>query len=90
MEEFDKRLEAARDELNSNEFVTVQNQNLNKKPRFEIWHQEFSLCSQKVRAVLTEKNLSYRSNELSFKNFENYNPGYVRLRMFAAGPKKTK
>ncbi|MDC0196317.1 glutathione S-transferase family protein [Gammaproteobacteria bacterium] len=88
MEEFDKRLEAARNELNFTECVTVQNQSLNTTPRFEIWHWGFSLCSQKVRAVLTEKNLPYRSNELSFKNFENYNPGYVRLRMFAAGSEK--
>mgnify|MGYP003329715997 CR=1 FL=1 len=73
MEEFDKRLEAARNELNFTECVTVQNQSLNTTPRFEIWHWGFSLCSQKVRAVLTEKNLPYRSNELSFKNFENYN-----------------
>lgn len=88
MEEFDKLLEAAQNELISPDCITVQNQDFNNPPRFEIWHWGFSLCSQKVRAVLTEKNLSYRSNELSFKNFENYNPGYVRLRMFAAGPEK--
>ena len=87
MEEFDRRIDDARQELTVPERITIQNDDANETPRFEVWHWGFSLCSQKVRAVLNEKNIAYRSNELSFKKFENYKPGYVRLRMFAAGKK---
>ena len=87
MEEFDRRIDDARQELTVPERTTIENDDANETPRFEVWHWGFSLCSQKVRAVLNEKNIAYRSNELSFKKFENYKPGYVRLRMFAAGKK---
>ena len=55
-------------------------------PRFELYHFGFSICSQKVRTVLAEKRVSYRSNEL--RPTENYGPHYVRLRLFAAGPER--
>ena len=84
--EFDLRVDAARKELKDPEQVTVQNGDPTSHPRFEVWHWGQSLCSQKVRTVLTEKEIEYRSNELSFREFENYRPGYVRLRMYAAGP----
>ena len=84
--EFDLRVDAARKELKDPEQVTVQNGDSTSQPRFEVWHWGQSLCSQKVRTVLTEKEIEYRSNELSFREFENYRPGYVRLRMYAAGP----
>jgi glutathione S-transferase len=61
-------------------------------PRFELFHAASSLCSQKVRTVLHEKGLSYRSNEMiilcSMGNdgivpAEHYDPAYVRLRLIA-------
>jgi len=88
MDIFDVRVAEARKELVVSDRITIQNGDANKQPRFEVWHWGFSLCSQKVRTVLTEKGIAYRSNELSFKDFENYNPGYVRLRLLAAGQEK--
>lgn len=60
--------------------------------RFELYHAGFSVCSQKVRAVLAEKKIPYTSHELSILNSrgiysdkltpaENYSPNYVRLRL---------
>ncbi|SDP61061.1 Glutathione S-transferase, N-terminal domain [Pseudomonas reinekei] len=62
------------------------------EPRFELFHAASSLCSQKVRTVLHEKQLSYRSNDLIILcsmgadgviAAEHYNPSYVRLRLIA-------
>jgi len=62
-------------------------------PRFELFHAASSLCSQKVRAVLAEKGLDYRSNEMLILGAkgpdgvlvpaEHYHPAYVRLRLLA-------
>ena len=61
-------------------------------PRFELFHASSSLCSQKVRTVLYEKGLSYRSNEMiilcsmgpdGIIPAEHYDPGYIRLRLIA-------
>jgi glutathione S-transferase len=61
-------------------------------PRFELFHAASSLCSQKVRTVLSEKRLSYRSNEMLILGSmgrdglipaEHYSPAYVRLRLIA-------
>ena len=35
-----------------------------RHPRFELFHAASSLCSQKVRTVLHEKELPYRSNDM--------------------------
>jgi glutathione S-transferase len=62
-------------------------------PRFELFHAASSLCSQKVRTVLFEKRLSYRSNDMLILGSmgrdgvipaEHYSPAYVRLRLIAA------
>jgi len=62
------------------------------QPRFELFHAASSLCSQKVRAVLHEKRLSYRSNDMiilcsmgaaGIVAAEHYAPAYVRLRLQA-------
>ncbi len=62
-------------------------------PRFELFHAASSLCSQKVRAVLHEKALPYRSNDMRILGTlgehglvpaEHYAPAYVRLRLVAA------
>jgi len=61
-------------------------------PRFELFHAASSLCSQKVRAVLFEKQLPYRSNNMmilgsmgpdGLVSAEHYHPPYVRLRLIA-------
>ena len=62
-------------------------------PRFELFHAASSLCSQKVRTVLAEKRLSYRSDDMLILSSmgpegvipaEHYSPAYVRLRLIAA------
>ncbi|OUL99833.1 glutathione S-transferase family protein [Variovorax sp. JS1663] len=62
-------------------------------PRFELFHAASSLCSQKVRTVLSEKRLPYRSNDMLILSSmgpdgvvpaEHYSPAYVRLRLLAA------
>ncbi|WP_218583987.1 glutathione S-transferase family protein [Pseudomonas akapageensis] len=61
-------------------------------PRFELFHAASSLCSQKVRTVLFEKGLAYRSNDMiilcamgvdGIIPAEHYSPAYVRLRLIA-------
>jgi glutathione S-transferase len=61
-------------------------------PCFELFHAASSLCSQKVRTVLFEKQLSYRSNDMMILSSmgtdgvvpaEHYHPPYVRLRQIA-------
>lgn len=82
MSEFDTLLEAARNEQTDPQRAGILIGQ--GKPRFELFHFGFSICSQKVRSVLMEKQIPFVSND--FKPTENYRPGYVRLRMFAAGP----
>jgi glutathione S-transferase len=62
-------------------------------PRFELFHAASSLCSQKVRTVLHEKALPYRSNDMRILGSmesaglvpaEHYSPAYIRLRLVAA------
>lgn len=63
------------------------------EPRFELFHAASSLCSQKVRTVLHEKTLPYRSNDMRILSTmgsdglvpaEHYSPAYIRLRLVAA------
>ena len=53
MEEFDRRIDDARQELIVPEHIRIENYDANETPRFEVWYWGFSLCSQKVPAVLT-------------------------------------
>src|SRR5882724_5016955 len=63
-----------------------------KTPRFELYHAAISLCSQKVRAVLAEKEASFVSHDMEILSLrsasgeviaaENYHPDYVRLRLY--------
>ena len=86
-DKFDQLVQAARAELLDPDKVSIQLGDASDEPRFELFHAGISLCSQKVRTVLTEKRLPYRSNELSLASPRgNHQPGYVRLRMHAAGP----
>ena len=54
-------------------------------PRFELYHFALSLCSQKVRACLAEKNASYVAHDINLQLplLGNYDPAYVRLRLSA-------
>jgi glutathione S-transferase len=70
--------------------ITLVGQDAN--PRFELFHAASSLCSQKVRTVLHEKALPYRSNEMIILGSmgpeglvmaEHYSPAYIRLRLVA-------
>lgn len=85
-------VEAARAELDAPERTRVVGAPAGTGPRFELFHAGLSMCSQKVRAVLAEKQIPYTSHELvivaskgiysdEFKPAENYRPAYVRLRM---------
>lgn len=54
-------------------------------PRFEIYHFALSLCSQKVRACLAEKDAAFIAHDINLQMplLGNYDPGYVRLRLAA-------
>lgn len=45
----------------------------------ELFHADYSTCSQKVRIVLAEKGLDYTSHALSFRKEEQLAPGYIAL-----------
>ncbi|MEM1261709.1 MAG: glutathione S-transferase family protein [Pseudomonadota bacterium] len=54
--------------------------------RFELYHSGPSLCSHKVRTVMAEKEIPYRSHDLNIMPDrkaipENYRPSYVRMRL---------
>ncbi|MEM8936473.1 MAG: glutathione S-transferase family protein [Pseudomonadota bacterium] len=51
------------------------------EPSIELYHFGFSICSYKVRAVIHELGLTWRSLELEPAKFENYKAEYVRLRL---------
>ncbi|MEM9706110.1 MAG: glutathione S-transferase family protein [Pseudomonadota bacterium] len=58
-------------------------------PRFELYHANFSICSQKVRAMITEKNIPFTAHQLNLPVSEDhpsdsYRPGYIRLRLRGA------
>lgn len=44
-----------------------------------LYHFPLSLCSQKVRQVLDEKGVSWRSHVIQLKLYEQYEPAYVRI-----------
>ncbi len=45
----------------------------------ELFHADYSTCSQKVRIVLAEKGLNYTSHALSFRKEEQLAPEYLAL-----------
>ena len=61
-------------------------------PDIDLFHFVFSVCSQKVRTVLAEKELTYGSNELVIlpPTSENYCPDYARLRMKSDAAQRAK
>lgn len=52
-----------------------------KQPRFELFNGPNSLCSQKVRAVLSQHEIDYISHSVNMFAGQTYLPDYVRLRM---------
>lgn len=52
----------------------------------ELFHASESLCSQKVKLVLAEKNLEWKSHLLNLLTFENLHPSYVQLNPTAVVP----
>lgn len=52
----------------------------NGTPRFELYHFALSVCSQKVRTCLAEKNASYIAHDINIQP-GNYHPDYIRLRL---------
>lgn len=45
----------------------------------ELYYAPGSLCSQKVKLVLAEKNLEWKSHPINLLTFENLQPSYMRL-----------
>lgn len=45
----------------------------------ELYHASESLCSQKVKLVLVEKGLEWKSHLINLLTFENLNPSYIQL-----------
>lgn len=52
----------------------------------ELYHFPGSLCSQKVKLVLAEKDLEWKSHLINLLTFENLQPGYVRMNPKAVVP----
>lgn len=48
--------------------------------RFELYHFALSVCSQKVRTCLAEKEASYIAHDINIQP-GNYHPDYIRLRL---------
>lgn len=92
-EEFKALVAAAnRDMRNSYMHRTIGGES-SGAPRFELYHSAPSLCSHKVRTVLAELGLTYKSHDMVIMPAgkfipENYRPGYVRLRLGAARGEK--
>ena len=51
------------------------------EPLYDVYHYGFSICSNKVRAVLFELGIPWLSLELDPSKHENYQADYVRLRL---------
>lgn len=61
------------------------------RPDFELFHFGFSICSHKVRSVLSELDLGFGSNQYAGPTkYENYTPEYVRLRLQAEIAQRSK
>jgi glutathione S-transferase len=45
----------------------------------ELYNASGSLCSQKVKLVLAEKNLEWKNHLINLLTFENLQPSYIRL-----------
>ncbi|MBT3551125.1 MAG: glutathione S-transferase family protein [Rhodospirillaceae bacterium] len=92
---FDRLIKDAQDELTDPARNKIVRGIEGEAPRFELLHNALSICSQKVRTVLAEKGAAYMSREMITPSMagiggldamaDNYRPGFVRLRIHAAG-----
>lgn len=69
--------------------IGADNRSADAPPRFEVYHSAPSLCSFKVRTVLFERGIPFRSHDMNIMPArrctpENYRPEYVRLRLAGA------
>lgn len=71
---------------------TVERKSTSLEPRFDLFHFVFSVCSQKARATLAEKGVTYGSNEVTIlpPENQNYSPQYVRLRLASEAARKAR
>ncbi|MDI7864831.1 glutathione S-transferase family protein [Rhizobiaceae bacterium n13] len=86
-------LEKARHSIRDKARATEIRQNRGVEPgRFILFHAAMSFCSQKVRATLAQKGITFESNEMlilgsrdpatgALTPAENFAPDYVRLRL---------
>ncbi|MDB5579240.1 MAG: glutathione S-transferase family protein [Bradyrhizobium sp.] len=51
------------------------------EPQYELFHAANSICSQKVRCVLTHHSIPYVSHLVNLFQGQTYLPDYIRLRM---------
>jgi 2,5-dichlorohydroquinone reductive dechlorinase len=83
----DSELQTLIDALNAHYTDPERNRVINgapsEVPRFELYHFYNSLCSQKLRTVLDEKDVAYMSHDIDIlpPTMEQYYPEYVRLRI---------
>jgi glutathione S-transferase len=52
----------------------------------ELYHNDMSVCAQKVRFVLGEKELKWKSNHLNLRAGDQQKPDYVKLNPNAVVP----
>ena len=69
--------------------IDVASGSASASPRFELYHSAPSLCSFKVRTLLFERKIPFRSHDMSIMPVgdavpENYRPAYVRMRLRGA------
>ncbi len=88
---FSKLIQQANDDLAAPEQHRIVGAKDGKAPRFEVYHAPFSVCSHKVRSVLTEKRIPFVSHDVRMNlvdhdapHPDNYKPGYVRMRLHGA------
>lgn len=51
-----------------------------------LYHNEMSVCAQKVRIVLFEKGLDWESHHLNLRKGDQFDPGYMKLNPAAVVP----
>jgi glutathione S-transferase len=51
----------------------------------ELYHNDMSVCAQKVRFALAEKNLSWQEHHLNLRAGEQQKPEYIKLNPNAGG-----
>ena len=55
----------------------------------ELYHNNISVCAQKVRVVLAEKNVPWTAHHLSFSKGEQLTPEYLKINPRGLVPRAT-